>query len=172
MSNEAVKLEGGKELRNLFNELPKRVRSKGLRQAVSAGATPVVKALKADTPRVSGLLKKAETKKIKTYKGGTNVIAVIGANVNTAGEYNGRNRVPANYFHLVEDGVAPHSLSKGASIRRKRAGDGNGAQHPGFAGRHMLKNAYNTTKDQAGSIMVDKLQSVLESEAEKLANGG
>lgn len=154
MSSQAVKLQGGKELRHLCDELPKRVRTKALRQGVSAAATPVVKQLKANTRRQSGLLKRAETKKIKTYKGGNTVIAVIGANRNVTGEYQGRARVPANYFHLINDGVAPHG------------------KHPGFAGDHMLQHAYDSTKDQASTIMLDKMQTVLEAEAAKLANGG
>lgn len=144
MANERTRVDGGKELRNLFQELPKRVRSKGLRQAMTAASAPTVKATKADTPKQSGLLKKATTKKVKTYKGGDVVVAVIGANRSTEGEYRGKKRVPANYFHLVEEG------------------------HGHVAGRHMLQNAYDSTKEEAGTIALDKLKSVLESEAEKL----
>lgn len=95
------KLEGDKQLQRLFKELPKRIIKKGLRAAMNAGATPVVKAAKARAPKQSGLLKKSMGKKVKTYPSGV-VTAVIGPKRQTVGEYKGKKRVPGNYAHLVE----------------------------------------------------------------------
>lgn len=144
-SRDAVKLTGGRELRHLMGELPRRVRTKGLRAGVTAAAAPIVKQTKATVKRQSGLLKKAITRKIKTYRGGNVVVSVIGANRNVSGDYKGRKRVPANYFHLVEGG------------------------HDSVPGDHALQHAYDANKQKAGQVMVDKMQSVLEAEAAKLA---
>lgn len=143
MATERTRVDGGRELTALFRELPKRVATKGLRQAMTAAATPTVKATRADTPKQSGLLKKSITKKVKTYKGGERVVAVIGANVNVDGEWQGQKRVPAHYFALVEQGTS-HAT-----------------------GRHMMQQAYDQTKDEAGQIALDKIKAVLEAEAAK-----
>lgn len=145
--SDAIKMQGGRELRHLLEELPKRVRTKGLRRAVSLAASPLVKATKQRTKRRTGLLKKAITKKVKTYRGGNVCAAIVGANREATGTLNGKTITPNNYFHLVDKGVPSR----------------------GIPAQHMLEDAHEATKAEAGHIMLDTLQNVLESEAEKLA---
>lgn len=168
-----MELRGDKELRKLFEELPKRVLRKGLRQAISAAASPIVKDAKRNARRVSGLLKKAINKKIKTFKNG-NVIAIIGASRSVAGSYLGRKRVPAHYIHLVEKGTRPHALGKGSQLARvgKRAsrevGQHVGRKHPGAKAHPFLEPAWRRNINTSIGIASQKLKAVVEAEALKL----
>lgn len=138
-----MNLDGGLELVNLLRELPKRVEKKGHRAAITAACTPIARAAKASAPRESGLLKKAIGKKVKSYSRGT-VAGIIGAKRAIQGQHKGKNRVPANYLHLVEKGTS-HS-----------------------AAQPFLEDAYNANKDAAAQIAKDKLATVVEAEARKL----
>lgn len=167
MPEPAMKLDGGRELRHLFEELPKRVRTKHLRRAVTTAATPIVKEVKSHIKKQTGTLRKAITKKVKTYKGGATAVAVIGAkkgvtgpSVNLGSGSNNRirrmtPRVPSRYFHLFDKGAAPHTV--------------NGHAHPGVKGSNALENAWESKKDQAGNIMLNTLKTGLENEAANLA---
>lgn len=161
-NNTKLTLKGDRQLRNLLTELPPRVVKKGLRQGVSAGAAPWVKAAKQGASKESGLLKKSVTKKVKTYKSGT-AAAIVGANRAVAGEFKGKHRVPANYLHLVTGGTAPHSVP---------TGKGGVRAHPGAKANDFLTEAFNGNQAGAAEITRNKIQDVLESEAAKLAGGG
>jgi HK97 gp10 family phage protein len=157
-----VKLDGEQELKHLLQELPRRVGKKALRQAVNAGAAPIVKAAKAAAPRESGLLKRSYNKVIRTYKSG-NVVAVIGARREVVGSYRGKKRVPANYIHLVEKGTQPHRIQ----IKKGRFA-GTTVEHPGARAQPHLEPAFERSIPQARSIMEAKLRDVVLAEAHKL----
>lgn len=154
-----ITLKGDRELRRLFNELPKRVVKRGLRQAMNAASTPIAKAARQSAPRESGVLKKAMGKKIKTYTNG-NVVAVVGAKRDVSGSYRGQKRVPANYIHLVEQGVRSHLIPQPKRHRILR--------HPGYSGKTFLQKAYDANVQSAVAIASRKLAQVVESEAAKL----
>lgn len=150
-SSLTMELVGWKELTHLLNELPKRVARKGLRQAISAAASPIVKAAKSNAAKLTGTLKKSIKKKIKTYSDG-NVVAIIGADRSIVGQRitkGGKVKrvVPANYIHLVEKGHA--------------------GPHPASA-KPFLRPAYENHKQQAVGIAEKKLKEVIENEAAKL----
>jgi HK97 gp10 family phage protein len=148
-----MKLLGARELQALLAALPRGVAKRGLRAAVTAGATPITRAAKARAPRKSGLLKKAIGRKVKTYKEagvGATAVAIVGARRDVRGEYRGRPRVPARYIHLVEKGTRPH--------------DG----HPGTPATNFLEDAYRGNKAAAEAAAARKLAEVVEREARKL----
>jgi HK97 gp10 family phage protein len=142
-----IKLIGEKELKKYLDELPDKIKKRALRKAVTAGATPIVKAAKRNAPKESGLLKKSMTKKIKTYKGtGGAVVAVIGSDRGVAGMYDGKKRIPSNYIALVEYGHAG----------------------PNPAPAHQfLRPAVDANKDRSVAAIQSKLKEAIEAEKAK-----
>ena len=156
--NVKMTLEGDKQLESALRQLPRRVLTKGTRQAVNAAAAPIVRKAKAWAPRDTRTLKKALKRKLKTYKGGA-AAAIIGADRAVQGiDARGRKRVPANYIHLVEKGTAPHRIGN--------------ASHPGARPQAFLERAYAAGQHQAKSIAEAKLAEVVAKEAAKVAAGG
>jgi hypothetical protein len=96
-------------------------------------------------------LKKAVFQRIKSYRGGAYVLAVVGARAKKD-PATGRN--PAKYAHLVEGGTRPHRIPKLPGKRLKF--DAGGAliiraavAHPGGAAQRPLERAYRTSKPEA-----------------------
>lgn len=118
-----------------------KVQKKVLRGAVDYAATPVVKAAKANVVVKSGTLKRALTKKTKTYSSA--VCGIIGAK-NSPQTVNGKIVNPAMYSHLVEGGTKPHMAGK--------------RNHPGAKAQPFLSVAYNQTKNEVQNRFVQKVQ--------------
>lgn len=150
-----IKINGFKELKKFVDQLPKRAVKKATRAGVSAGITPIAKAVRKGAPTESKFMRKSVSRKVRTFSDG-NTIGLIGANKATTGSFNGRKRVPANYWHLVIGGTQPHSQPKA-----KR-------QHPGAKANDFLRDGFNATAPQAASIMQKKMNEVLMREAAKL----
>lgn len=145
--NHDYAIYGVDELVRKINSLPDKLRDKGLRQAVSAGATPVVKATKAamQTER-TGLLRQSIMKIVlKSYKQHAGYVAMIGARRMTGIKKKGiegmrfigkkvRTRIlaagltsvyPTRYLHLYEKGTS-HSraftpLARGLAASKDQA---------------------------------------------------
>lgn len=79
---------------------------------------------------------------------------------------------PANYAHLIELGVRPHPIGKGA--RLSRIGQAfstqrlNGAIHPGFAAKPWLQPALDAQRGNATEIIAQTFRSALAQEAARL----
>lgn len=193
-------LQGGQEFAYGLNQFRDAVKKKIVRFGVAAMARVVVKPAKALAPRDSGLLKRSiGVGRIKTYPSGVIFVAVeprkgheqmVQRKVFGTATYSEgwkgkvvhltRNQFanPRKYAHLVELGVAPHSLGKSTRLRtnltkfKKITGGGTyqgGASHPGFAGRFFLKRALETSRTQAIAAFEQKLREGIEREAVKLA---
>lgn len=145
----SVQLLDAEQVKALLQQLPQRVVKKGLRSAVTAGSTPILKGLRRAAPvGDSGLLKKSMNRKIKTYK--TTVAAIMGASRSVSGvDAKGKKHVPANYLHLVVQG--------------------HGGPAPAPA-HDFMTPVFDATKGNAKSIMADKLADTVISEARKLGN--
>jgi HK97 gp10 family phage protein len=148
VSSGGVKLEGFTELEKDLKTLGERVQRKVLRSAVSAAATPVLKAAKAKTPKQSGTLKKSLGRKIVTNKKTQSVTAIIGPRRGVTGEYEGKERVPSRYAHLVENG---HIDSAGNYV----------------PGQPFLNPAMSEEEASAMTKLKDKLKEGIEKEAKK-----
>jgi HK97 gp10 family phage protein len=145
-------LVGRNVLKNLLDELPRRVARRGARMAVTAAANPILKGARARAPRASGLLKKAIGKKVKAF--GSTAVAIIGARKDVQGSVplksNGATtkfvfRKPSRYFHLVEKGT-----------------------RQGAKANPFLADAYAANKGSAELIAAAKMSTFVESEAFKL----
>lgn len=149
----SVKPIGDRDLKRFLTEMPKRVPKKANRAAVTAGTTPVVKAVRPlIIPVRSGTMKKSVTKKIKSY--GPNALGLVGANKATIGEFEGRKAWPNKYWHLVNLGTQPHQQKRGP--------------HPGAKANNALKYGFDRAKPQIASAMESKYREVLAKESAKL----
>jgi len=181
-----LKIEGGAELKNLFAQLPRRTVGSELRKVMNRAATPTVKEARSEAPRRTGALKRAISKKIKTYKDA--VVAIIGAkkSVSTGGYYNAstgkrtRKNIPYYYLHLIEGGVRPHEQLTGrgsngkfkAASFAKRLGFNaigvGGGMNPGFPARPIIARSFDRTKGAAEAIIKEGFRIAIETVAIRL----
>jgi HK97 gp10 family phage protein len=166
-----AKLDGYAEARSALDGLPKRVRAKAARKAVTKGSAPILASAKATAPRETKALVRSLGRKVKTYRNG-NAVAVIGArrDYRATERQIGRDarlarRVPANYLHLVLLGVKPHLLGKGSRTREQQ---GWGRLHPGAKANPFLADAVRRNGRRAAAIVADVLAAEVQAEARRL----
>lgn len=178
MSIDTIKLEGVDDLVRRVNALVPKARTavkRGLRKA----SKPIVAAAKAGAPRETGSLAAAQDSIVRE---GRTLYAVIGAKrgkksaARKRAEASGRRLEPANYAHLQERGVRPHSLGKvhtevlmtapAGKKRRKRIvarWHDAGARHPGHPAQPFLGPAFEAHKAEVLPALKSELLKVLES---------
>jgi HK97 gp10 family phage protein len=160
-----AELVGFASTRRLLAELPKRARNKALRAAVTAGGTPIQRAVKASAPRDFGILKQSIAKKVKQYRGAA--VAIVGARKDVSqivrramrkGDLRTARRAtvarPANYLHLVEGGTKAHLIGK--------------THHPGSQAQPFLATSFSSTQSQAQLAAANKMAEVINAEAIEL----
>ncbi len=168
-----------------FRALQKRGARRAMNKAVRAGSAPQVKESKRTAPRESGLLKKRITQKVKSYRRGQMVLAVIGAR-SVKDPATGRN--PAKYVHLVNEGhKARKIVPRQGKKRMKFFGPGGGRKrnkttgryentgllvraavnHPGFAGTQFMQKSYRAKKAESLSRFNSKFYVEVVAEAKK-----
>lgn len=143
-----VRLEGMQTLLKNLEQFPRTIQRRIIRKAVSAGSTPVLQAIKANTPRDSGQLKRSIGRKIKTYRNSGIVIAILGPRSGFRTVIDGRPRNPLRYAALVEYGTS---------------------KTPANA---FMRRAYATTKQTAQETIRQKLTEEIAKEAAKLKKTG
>lgn len=181
MSSLKMKAEivGIKELMQTLDKFTGAVQRKILRPALNAEGTKVLKQAKSNVPVLTGLFKKALGRRTKTYKDG-GVVVIVGPRHGYKTMIGGVSRNPVYYAHLVEGGAAPHFLRGAASEyeveyttrfgnkRKRKRKVYTKSQHPGFAGKHPLKRAYESALNGAAERMASRMAQ----EIEKLAAKG
>lgn len=100
----------GKELERVLRKLPEKVLNKVARQAVNAGATPVLKAARKNVPVDQAVLKKTLTKKTKVFKNSQTAISLVGPKARAA-----------PHDHLAESGTTERRTKKGKRTGRMPA---------------------------------------------------
>lgn len=85
--------------------LKKAVQNKIVRRAIRSASAPVKKAIKQQSPKESGALKKSIANKMRTTKGGAVVYNVLGPKRKYSMEFKGKIRKPEKYARLVEKGT-------------------------------------------------------------------
>lgn len=151
-----IELDGIRDIGRFCKELPKRSAKKALRSAVTAGTTPIAKAVRKLAPRRTDTLKKSITKKIKGYPSG-NYIGIVGANKDTVGQDQyGRKVVPAKYIHLVTYGTQSHNQPK------------RGVIHPGAKATNFIRDGFEQVKGMVNALMENKMYQVVMQEMKKL----
>ncbi len=153
----AIQVEGVDDIIAKLDRMSRSVRGRIVRPAVNKGATPIVKAAKKRLPtgskrnqriyfpnskRVTGRLRKATTKIVRTNRAG--ITAVVGADAKSEAIY---------YEHLVHGGTKPHPipLRRGGTVR-----------HPGAKANPYLLRAMKESGGTAASTIARELRSRFE----------
>lgn len=154
----AVDIRGAKELERKLLSLERKSARKVLTSAVRGASAEPRKDVRRNVPVESGALKKSIVNKVKRYRRGAFVLGVIGARSDRTTTFRGRERRPSKYFHLIEDGVRPHTIAgtKFGTVR-----------HPGFRGRNTARKAFDRTRKKAESVFGLKFGKAFEREAAK-----
>jgi HK97 gp10 family phage protein len=151
------------KFRNLsknLSTLPATVQGRLLMRAAKSAMKPVMADARSNAPVETGVLKNNLITKDKKYS--TGVLVIAGA-ANKKDASTGRN--PANYLHLVHDGVAPHTITGPCKI-------GNGwaqnIKHPGNKANPFLKNALEKNAPMAVLRFGRTLTSAIKREMKKI----
>lgn len=134
--NLQIKVTGDKELIRKMQGLSKRMATSIQRKAVRAGSTPMLKAFRAAAPvGETGRLRRAQTRKFKTYRNSGTSIAVVGADYSIG-----------PHAHLVERGTVDRYRKKFASFPKR-----------GFTGRvtglRVFEKAFNGAAGTSKSVI-------------------
>ena len=146
-------------------ELDKKVARKAMRKAIQEGSRQIIKDARALVPVETKTLKKAIGVKVRSYKSGAVIVALVGPRKDAKGKpakYRRRVMVktkgggqremwrnPVKYAHLVEFGTRPHALGSGAKLARKNGKPGThqrGVMHPGSRPSPFLRPALDKNK--------------------------
>lgn len=150
-----ARVDGLQDILRKLDELPKKLRNKFLRRAVSDAAKLILWSARARTPRRFGILKKSLGRKVKVYRRSGTMVAIVGARVGFKQQVGTRVKAsrasarypkapgdpiyadPTKYLHLVELGTA---RSKGV---------------------HMLRDALQVNKSAIRDKMRDALSNAI-----------
>jgi HK97 gp10 family phage protein len=142
-----MNMSGDRQLERMLRGLPDKVLRKVTRQAINAGATPVLKAARKNVPVDKAVLKKAMTKKVKVYQKSSTVLGLVGPRARAA-----------PHAHLAD---------KGSVLRRHKSGKSIGAMPAsGFMAKSLDEN-----RTAALDAISSKMGKGIEQEAAKLGGG-
>ncbi len=166
-----MEVQGLRDALAALDAVEKKVKTKLLRKAATAGGKIVLRAVKARVARKSGLLARAMGHKTKAYTNTGTVIDIVGPRKGFAETTNGKKRDPAKYAHLVEDGTRPHSVASGSMLARRGkadVGQGVGAMHPGAKPKPFMAPARMANAAE----VIGTMTQVLADGIEALGKGG
>ncbi|MEM9752558.1 MAG: HK97-gp10 family putative phage morphogenesis protein [Planctomycetota bacterium] len=132
----------------LLAELPDKSAPKAARAGLGAGATPIAREARARVNVESGILKRSMGRRTKTHRNGV-VVTNVGPRRGVSTEFEGQRRIPAHYGHLVNNG------------HRNR--DGSFTE-----GSHFMDQAFESKRDEAESIVINKMIEKLTADAHRL----
>jgi len=170
----SVTVTGIAELQNKLGRIEDPKRNKAaIRSTVGAGATVIRKALRAEmrSHNRTGSAFDAINWKVKIYPSG-NILAVIGVRRGHSGVYysrSGKKIVPANYWHLLNEGTRPHMQPKAhrlISVNGRRVLAPVGPQvHPGSRPANIRSKAIAKSRVAANAAMAKRYQKRVLAEA-------
>lgn len=114
-----VTLSGLPETTRRLKDLPTKIQLRAMRKAANAGSQPLLRAARSNAPRATGRFAKTLAVKIKQYRGGSVVVAVIGQEQKNKslkklrkgrGGISGRGGLVP--IHFVEEDTRPHRIPK------------------------------------------------------------
>lgn len=144
----AAELLGAAELKQLLKKLPPRIHRKVTRAAISAGLTPMLRAMRKEVPVDEGVLKASLGRQVKAYDKTLSVVGLAGPKKNAA-----------PHAHLVEYGTAPRYHADGSYA---------GQMPP----NPFVRKARDEQTHAAGVAVNRKLAEGVQREATKLARAG
>lgn len=155
-------------------EDPKRNKA-AIRSTVGAGSTVIRKALRAEmrSHNRSGSAFDSINWKVKIYPSGA-VVAVIGVRRGHSGVYysaGGKRIVPANYWHLLNEGTKPHmqpNAHRVVTVNGRRALVPVGPRrHPGSRPANIRARAIARSRVAANAAMAKRYQKRVLAEAKR-----
>lgn len=141
-----TRFKGGKELQDALNQLPAKIERNVMRSALRQGANVIRNQARQNVPVEDGDLKKSI--KVSTRARGGKTTATLRA---------GDKR--AFYAHMIEFGVAPHGVKKGA--KRKSGKYQDGKKHPGFSAKPFMRPAVDDKADEAVQAVANQVRKTL-----------
>jgi hypothetical protein len=176
-----VTLEGLPATVRRLRLLPDKIEKRCLSKAVRAGAAPLLKAARRNWPRLTGLSKRSLDQKVKSYRGGQVVVAIVGqagAVKNRKKLRKGRGGISGRGdivpVHFIEEGTKPHRIPKegrGMLLLRLPGGGKvlvDHVQHPGTRGQHPIRRAADSAGGAAGEAFTAKLEAEVSRETDAL----
>lgn len=174
-------LQGDKELIRTLDRLAASAVRRIVRPAVSRALVPLNKAMKRRAPVESGALKRSLGRKVKSYPRLGIVWGAVGPRSGYAVRFQGRNRDPRYYAHLVEFGTAPHSMGEATKahgekhIHRRakllaKAQKSGGRTHPGTPARPFARPAFDEARGAMETILNEQIRVNLAKWIEKEAS--
>jgi len=174
----AWRIEGLAEATRRLRELPDRISKRVIRKSVNAGAQPMVKTVRSNTPRRTGLTRRSMAVKLKSYRSAA--VAVIGQDKRSrpkvrrgAGGGGGGGISGRGYpvpIHLVDAPTRPHTIAgrvlrwlRGSTVFHARA-----VRHPGTRGQAVMSRSFASARSAAESAMVEKMRGEIDREAQTL----
>jgi HK97 gp10 family phage protein len=147
-SKRRAELEGAAELQRLLDQLPAKVQRKVSRAAISAGLTPILRAMRKGVPVKEGTLKKSLGRKVKAYPKTYTTVGLAGPK-----------KYAAPHAHLVEYGTGP---------RYDKDGNYAGQMPP----NPFVRKARDEQTTAAATAVAKKVKEGVHREAAKAAAGG
>lgn len=163
-----VKLANLNQLQELVKDIERKHARKALKAGINEAASLVLRQVRANVPVDTKALRQAIGKKVKVYRNGGNVVAIIGARKdapNKPPKYRKSRRRrrylkskivnPKTYVHIVEFGSRPHAIGKKDSLRKKRQ---TGRLHPGSVAKPFMRPAWASSQEAAAAVVVRRVQ--------------
>lgn len=125
-TSKLTSFKGGAELQKFLDTLPTNIERNIMRSALRQGANVIRDDARSRAPVEDGDLRKSIKVKTRSRRGRVSASVVAGDN-------------KAFYAHMIEFGVAPHGVKKGA--KRKSGKYQDGTLHPGFSEMPFMRPA-------------------------------
>jgi len=124
-------VKGLAKLNRQFEAIEKKIITKSMRSVLNRAGTPILKAARAEAPKLRGHLRKALAKRYWVNPSKSIAGVAIGVKDNyrvpnpawTAGSKQPKTFFPKNYLHLVIFGTAEHKAPDGATIHAATPND-------------------------------------------------
>jgi hypothetical protein len=170
-----IKLEGLDTTLRRLQAFPVKVQKKCLRSAVASGAVPLVRAVKSASPQRTGIFRRSIAAKVKGYQAGAVYVSIVGQadKIRSSkkvravrGGISGRGQIVP--IHFVEEGTKPHGISRrfmralGFTLSSGQIVFRGAVQHPGHAGRHIIRKAAETAGREAADRVERKLGELID----------
>jgi HK97 gp10 family phage protein len=145
-----------------LREMGVKVQKKVLRKAARAGAAPVLKALRANSPKRRGRFKRTLKQEVKTEANGT-VIARIGQDRKKA------KQAGTVHIHIIDQGTKPHAIVRGRFRNEYDELPKGPYQHPGQFGQVFVERTQRETRAVLTREFAKKAAQEVDAEAQKVA---
>jgi HK97 gp10 family phage protein len=149
-----IELIGGDVLAAKLLAIPEKVRKSVEKEAIAKANKLMISEVQKNAPVETGALKKSIVSVVRTYRKGTVMIGIVGADKNFSGDVVIKNnkrifkkskksikgtRRPANYSHLVDKGTGIRVTEKGAN-------------RGSVTGVNFMQRSMDSMKDQIQTI--------------------